>query len=135
VKTGLPIGNPLKHEGSAQEALFSPKGGALLVTYMNGGWQLWDTRSGESIGDEVKLGTLARAIGFEPNGKSFSLLGQDGSVTRLDADWLDPQTNPQKLILATQLAGWCKVNSQGSLDPVSADQWVKLWNQYRKESK
>jgi WD40 repeat protein len=131
--TGLPIGNSLKHEGAIQDCVFSPHGEALFAAYQDGGWQWWDTQTGEAIGEEVMEGTQVRAMGFDPGGKSLQLLGKDGTLTKIDADWVDPQADPDQLLLASQVAGRCEVNSQGSLDPVPADQWVRLWVQYQKD--
>ncbi len=133
--TGLPIGNSLKHEGPIQDCSFSPKGEALFVAYQDGGWQWWDTRTGEAISEEVQDGTLVRAMGFDPSENYVKLLGKDGTLTKIDADWVSPQADPERLLLASQVAGRCQVNSQGSLDPVPADQWVRLWVQYRKGEK
>jgi WD40 repeat protein len=135
LKTGLPIGNSLNHEGAIQDCVFSPHGEALLAAYQDGGWQWWDTQTGEAIGEEVRQGKLARAMGFDPGGNSLRLLGKDGTLIRVDTDWVDPQADPDRLLLASQVAGRCQVNSLGSLDPVPADQWVRLWVQYRKGEK
>ncbi len=133
LQTGLPIGNALKHEGAIQDCAFSPHGEALLAAYQDGGCQWWDTQTGEAIGEETRQGSLVRAMGFEPGGKSLRLLGKDGVLTKVDSGWVDPQADPDRLMLASQVAGRCQVNSQGSLDPVPADQWVRLWVQYRKD--
>lgn len=132
LKTGLPIGNSLKHEGSIQDCAFSPHGEALLAAYLDGGWQWWDTQTGEAIGEEVFQGTVVRAIGFDPGGKSLQLLGKDDSLTKVKADWVGPQADSDRLLLASRVAGRCQVNSQGSLDQVPADQWVRLWVEYHK---
>jgi WD40 repeat protein len=135
LKTGLPVGNALKHEGAIQDCAFSPHGEALIAAYQDGGWQWWDTQTGEAIGEETWQGALVREMGFEPGGKSLLMLGKDGALTKVDADWVDPQADPDRLLLASQVAGRCQVNSLGSLDPVPADQWVRLWVQYRKGEK
>ncbi len=134
LSTGLPIGNSLKHEGPVEDCLFSPRGEALFVAYQDGGWQWWDTQTGEAIGEEVFQGIPARAMGFEPGGKSLRMLDKDGAIIKIKADWVGPQADPDRLLLASQIAGRCQVNSQGSLDPVPADQWVRLWVQYQKDA-
>ncbi len=133
--TGLSIGNPLRHEGPAQDWTFSPHGDVLLVAYQDGGWEFWDTRTGEAIGEEEPRGLLAKAVGFDPDGKTARMLGKEGELVQKRLDWMDPLTDPNRLVLISEVAGRSRVDVQGSLEPVTSDQWVRLWAQYRKESK
>lgn len=133
ITTGLPVGNPMKHEGSARDWVFSPRGGVLLAAYQDGGWKLWDTRTSEAIGEEMFQGSLVRSVGFEPDGKALKVLGKDGDLELVNTDWMDAGTDPDRLLLISQVAGRTRVDAQGTLEPISADQWVRLWAQYRKE--
>jgi len=130
--TGDPIGNPLKHEGPALESLFSPGGEALLTVYQNGTWQLWDTHGGEPIGEEIPIGTSPCASMFGKDGKSVLLLDKKGNLSKFDTSWMDPKMDAQELLLASEVAGFCRVNRQGSVEPIPADEWSKLWRKYRK---
>jgi WD40 repeat protein len=130
--TGDPIGNPLKHEGPALEAVFSPGGEALLTVYQNGGWQLWETRTGEAIGEEFVTGTSPWATTFAADGKRVLLLDKGGNLSRFDVSWMDPRMDAQQLSLASEVAGSCRVNAQGSVEPISTEEWSKLWRKYRK---
>lgn len=130
LKTGLPTCNPLKHDGPLQDWTFSPRGGALLAVYQNGGRQWWDTSTGEVIGDETGHVLPTRALSFDPEGKSLSLLDRDGGILRIGTDWVDPTTDPDWLVLESKVAGRCQVNVAGSLEPIVADSWVRLWNQW-----
>ena len=131
--TGLSIGNALKHEGPVLDWAFSPHGEALLAAYQDGGWEFWDTKTGEAIGEEVSGGLSAKAVGFTPDGRSVRLLGKDGRMAEMAVDWMDPRTDPDQLLLESQVTGRAWVDGQGSLQTVSADQWVRLWAKFRKE--
>ncbi len=130
--TGESIGNPLKHEGPVQESAFSPYGRALVLAYQNGNWQLWDTKTGEPIGEETPLGTLTEVVGFTQGAKTLVILGHNGNLFQTDTFWIDPSTDPNKLLKASEVAGLCKVNSHGSIESVSQNDWLKLWAQYHK---
>lgn len=112
-----------------------PPGEILLAVYQNHGWELWDSSTGEPIGGEVQLDSQALASGFEPDGKTLRILTKDDQLFQEPMEWVDPHSNPDKLLLTTEIAGRTRVNPQGSLEAVTADQWVRLWVQYRKESK
>ncbi len=134
LETGLSIGNPLQHAGPVREAAFSPRGEVLLAVYEDGGWEFWDTRTGEAIGAEEQWGIPIQSAGFSPDDKTARLIGKGGDLVQERLDWMDPKRDAQGLVLATEVAGRAVVDRQGSLQPVSADQWVRLWAQYRKEN-
>jgi WD40 repeat protein/serine/threonine protein kinase len=130
--TGESIGNLLKHEGPVQASAFSPYGSTLLLVYQTGNWQLWDTKTAEPIGGETPLGTLAETAGFTAGARTLRILGRDGHLFQTDTFWIDPDTNPDKLLAASQVAGLCRVDSKGSVEPVGQGEWLRLWAQYHK---
>jgi WD40 repeat protein len=127
-QTGDPVGDPLKHEGPAQDSAFSPKGQALVLAYQDGGWQVWDPKTGEPIGDETQEGVLIEGLGFAADGTTLRLLDKKGNLKTLDSSWMGPM-DPDQLLLRSRVAGLCAVDSSGSLDPVSTDSWMKDWRQ------
>lgn len=130
--TAEPIGDSMKHDGAALQAVLSPQGNALLVAYKDGGWEIWDTQTGESIGDEVQKGVHADALVFDADSRNFKIAGAGGKILKINTDWVDPKMDPDQLVNLSKVAGLCKVSSQGSLDPLSSDQWTSLWSQLQK---
>jgi WD40 repeat protein/serine/threonine protein kinase len=135
LSTGLSVGNSLRHDGPVEDWAFSPHGDVLLAAYEDGGWEFWDTRTGEPIGEEEPLGVQAKALGFEPDGETARMLGKEGELVQKQLDWMDPKTDPNNLVLISEVSGRLRVDSQGSLEAVNSDQWVRLWAQYRKDNK
>jgi len=130
--TGHSIGNPLRHDGPVADWTFSPLGNVLLAAYEDGGWEFWDSHTAEAIGEEQSNGFEPRAVGFAMDGRTVGVAGKEGELLQKRLDWMDPKTDPDRLVLTSEVSGRLKVDNQGSLEPVSADQWVRLWAQYRK---
>ncbi len=99
VATGLPIGQPLVHQGFVEAIAFSPDGKTVLTGSFDGMARLWDVATGLPIGqplvhqggadvmDYGPDGTWAhtkgvRAVAFSPDGKAV-LTGSSDKTARL----------------------------------------------------
>ncbi|MFI5454874.1 MAG: protein kinase [Isosphaerales bacterium] len=86
--TGLPIGNPLEHEGVVYTAAFSPDGKTILTAGQRGAGlqrqneaRLWDAATGKPIGKPLyrRGGVAFRGFtpaAFSPSGKTILTAGQ-----------------------------------------------------------
>ncbi|HJT23990.1 MAG TPA: WD40 repeat domain-containing protein, partial [bacterium] len=133
--TGDSVGNSLKHAGPLQGAFFSPKGEILFATYQDGTGQFWDTRTAEPIGTSRPLGSLALDSVFGEGGQGLAVVLRDGRVLNLDTSWLSPSMNADSLLTSTEVAGLCRVDSHGSVEPLKIEEWLKLWRRTQEAKK
>jgi WD40 repeat protein len=132
LENGATIGSSLHHEGQAKQALFSPKGEGLAVIYADGGLQFWDAKTGEPIGIEVQPSSRTQALGFLSDGSALICLGKNGSLQSINTSWLNSAADPKRLILKAEVAGQSTLENHGSAEPLAANDWYKLWEQYER---
>ncbi len=87
VATGQAVGGPLEHPALVNGLAFSPDSRLLQVTAVGpGGARLWDARSGRPASPALATpGPIHDgALEFSPDGSSFAVGGEDGSVQLRD---------------------------------------------------
>jgi WD40 repeat protein len=122
VKGLLPPG-----EGPAQMETFSRDGSVLAVVYRGGKLRFFDVQSAQAIGDRLELRVSPQAVSFAPDGMALMVLGRNGRMERVDCAWLKRDLDPARLLRLAEVAGRCRVNDAGVMDPLSAEEWIKNW--------
>ena len=80
--TGLPIGQPLRDDGTVFAVAYSPDGKTLLTGGRNQTVRLWDMATGQPIGSPFRHADWVMAVGFHPDGKAV-LTGSGDKTARL----------------------------------------------------
>ncbi|TFK66218.1 WD40 repeat-like protein [Pluteus cervinus] len=86
VRTGEPIGNPLKGEvGIVQSVAWSRNGGCVASGTVDGLVHNWNAQSGEAIGQALKAHTATvNSIAFSPDSTQVASGSADGSIRLWD---------------------------------------------------
>jgi len=85
VRTGLPVGQPMRHQDLIYQAVFSPDGQRVAVTGSEGTPSLWDARAGEPLGQLLGNRAYASHIAFSPDGQTIATAGRDNAARLWDA--------------------------------------------------
>ena len=76
-RSGQPIGEPLRHDGTINDARFSADGQRLVTASDDGTARLWDGRSGQPLGEPLRhQGAVRRAV-FSPDGERLATASAD----------------------------------------------------------
>ena len=79
--TGLPIGEPMKHDDWINLAQFSPDGSRVVTASNDSTARLWDATTGKPIGEPMKHGGPVNFAQFSPDSEQVVTASQDGRAT------------------------------------------------------
>ncbi len=92
----------LKQEGPVRTASFSPDGTRIFTVSNEGTARLWDTDTGQPIGEPLPIGKpmpqhgRVNADGFSPDGTRIVTVSDDGSARLWDAATAEPVGEPMR---------------------------------------
>jgi len=102
VATGVPLGDPLYHQGEVWAVALSPDGATAVTGSGDGTARLWDAATGKPIGGTLRHQGAIQAVAFSPDGATVATGAQD-KTARL---WRVPapvEGEPERLILWIQV--------------------------------
>ena len=80
-ETGLPISQPLRHDGSLRSLAISRDGRTVLTGSYDRTAQLWDKATGKPIGPAFRHENQVWFVAFSPDGRSVLSGGQQQQPT------------------------------------------------------
>jgi WD40 repeat protein len=93
VKTGQPVGVPMKHESQVVTSRFSPDGTRVLTGTMDGQVRMWAVDNGTLTWTRKHYGRVFSAI-FDPHGSLVLTAGRDGVARLWSAETGTPKSVP-----------------------------------------
>ncbi len=81
-ETGLPIGEPMRHNGRVRAVAFSPDGRCILTGSSDTTARLWSAETGALIGVSMRHEDKVLAVAFSPDGSRI-LTGSNDRTARL----------------------------------------------------
>jgi hypothetical protein len=110
-------------------AAFSPDGGRVLTGSRGGTARVWDARTGQPAGPELRHAGPVWAVAFSPDGGRV-LTGCEDNTARV---WdLRPDERPAADVQAlAQLLSGHAFHATGALLPLTGEQLQRLWDDLR----
>ncbi|HZF13519.1 MAG TPA: WD40 repeat domain-containing protein [Thermoanaerobaculia bacterium] len=125
--TGLPTGDPMRHEAGIAGVAFSPDGETVVTASDDNTARLWKARTGEPIGEPMRHEGPVRSAVISPDGQRVVTASQDGTARIWDARSghaiADPLRHDGKPVRS---AAW-SADSQRVVT-VAADGVARLWD-------
>ncbi len=80
VTTGVPIGEPMRHENALNSATFSPDGTRIVTASDDNTARIWDAATGAPIGEPIFHEQGVTSATFSPNGTRIVTASDDGTA-------------------------------------------------------
>ncbi len=94
VRTGRPVGGPLRHADGVLSACFSRDGRRVVTTSEDFSAKVWDTSTGRQIGLPLTHRHHVRAGAFSPDARWVATASSDKTARIWDPENTDPLTPP-----------------------------------------
>jgi len=85
VRTGQPLGEPLRHGDRVESARFSPDGLRVVTASSDKTAQVWDARTGQPLGKPLKHEAAVASAQFSPDGQRVVTVSSDNTAQVWDA--------------------------------------------------
>ena len=86
VETGRPVGEPMRHLGQVNAAIFSPDGRSIATGSADRNVRLWHARDGRHVGLPMPHGDIVTALAFAPEGRLLISGSEEGTVRLWDIE-------------------------------------------------
>ena len=93
VKSGKPLGEPLRHDGDVDAASFSPDG-YFFVTTLGNMAQIWDVKTGKPMGEPLRHKAPVNMARFSPDGRLIVTGSRDNTACVWQVESGTPQGEP-----------------------------------------
>jgi len=91
--TGMPIGEPVLHEGFVKQMAFSPNGTCFLTADSTGTVQLWEVATRKPLGKTMRHEDSVEAVAFSPDGSKVVTASGDKMARLWNAHTGEPLSN------------------------------------------
>jgi WD40 repeat protein len=125
VKTGAPVGLPIKHNGKITAAAFSPDGTRVLTASLDGTARIWDAQTGRAVLDPIAHGDEVLAAQFNPDGTRLVTVSAHDTAQVWNAQTGKPVTAP---LSQAKLKTAMFVHHGAWIATVDEDHRVRLWD-------
>jgi WD40 repeat protein/tRNA A-37 threonylcarbamoyl transferase component Bud32 len=126
VKTGQPVGSPLKHSGPVDAVTFSSDGRLALTGSADRTARLWSVPTGQPVGPALEHRKAIRAVAFAPDGRVAVTASADGTARLWSVETGLPLAVPLKHSGAVSAATF---SPDGQLVLTgSADRTASVWS-------
>lgn len=121
-ETGLPIAQPLRHDGSLRSLAISRDGQTVLTGSYDRTAQLWDKATGKPIGPAFRHENQVWFVAFSPDGLSVLSGGQQRTAHLWKVPGLADETL-EELKDSIQVATGMRFLDDGTLRIMDAREW------------
>jgi WD40 repeat protein len=122
LRTGNPIGPPLRHKDRFKSMTFTPDGRLVASLAFNGEARFWDAETGRAVGPVLKLPGPGNAMVLHPDGSTLLATSSDALVHR----WRVPRPvteKPELLMLRAQVLTGMELDVEGVVRTLAPDVW------------
>ena len=131
--SGKPISPPMKHDGMVDSARFSPDGRLVVTTTLDKIARVWDAASGKPVSPPMKHDGMVYSVQFSPDGRL--VVTTSDKTARV---WeIAPKAGKEMaaaLAYFGEAVGQMRMNANGGMESLSADEWYHLREWARKNS-
>jgi WD40 repeat protein len=122
LRTGNPVGVPLRHKERFQRLAFSPDGKLVASLAWNGEARFWDAATGRPVGPVLQHPGVGNALVFHPDGSTLLT----ASSTPLVYRWRVPRPvreDAEQLVLRSQVLTGMELDAGGVVRVLTPDAW------------
>jgi WD40 repeat protein len=124
--TGLPAGDPMRHEATINGVRFSPDGRTVVTASYDNTARLWKAETGEPIGEPMRHQGLVQSAEFSPDGQRLVTASQDGTARLWDARNGHEIGDPLRHDKPVRSAAWSPDGQR--VVTLAADGVARLWD-------
>jgi dipeptidyl aminopeptidase/acylaminoacyl peptidase len=110
----------MKHDDQVSSARFSPDGKWVVTASKDNTARVWDSQTGQAVGQPMKHDKEVNSASFSPDGKRVVTASDDNTARVWDAVIADRET-PAWLRDLAEATGGQRINPQGVLEPSPQD--------------
>lgn len=125
-ESGVPIGDPMKHDEFIWTVTFSPDGKRILITDQGGIAQMWDGETAKVLPFRVEHGVPVQAAAFSPDGRFVATGSSDGLVRLWHADSGKPAARAMRHLASVLRVAFAPDGR--SLVSACADHTARRWD-------
>ena len=130
VTSGLPLADPLRHEGPVRAACFSPDGKWVATGSDDGVVRLWDVASGLALNDGFRHSSAIVSLDFSPQGDCLLIVPKKGDLHLYDVLHPTVPAPPWLADLAESVSGQ-RFGASGTIESTSPRRFFELRQQLK----